>query len=201
MIEVKFSYIILGAVICFILSACADNNIETRLSKGQANHSTKTDKAVVYSEVQLVHFNKEELINAADTIIKGTVLSQEVQKSFEGFPATDTIIQVQTVYKGEPGETVEIRTEGGETEDMILITDEAITPSFEMNEEVIVFLSADKGSRPDENDFGYYVIGQAQGVFSLKDSLQSEIIENNTKTISFDVNNIQSEINAWVEIH
>ncbi|CAM4394802.1 hypothetical protein [Paenibacillus typhae] len=197
----KSSYIILGSMLFLFLSACTNSNTEASLSNETMTNFPTTVKTVVYSEVQFIHLDKNQLVNEADAIVKGRVLSQEVQKNFEGFPVTDTTIQVQTVFKGEAGETVEVRVDGGETDDMILVLDEDYIPKFEMDEEVIVFLSADKGDRPDKNDFGYYVVGQSQGNFSLKDNLQNDSIENNAKTLEFDLNNFQEEINQAASIN
>lgn len=155
-------------------------------------------KTIVEAESLMVQFDKNELVNEADVIVSGTVLSQEVEKDFEGFPVTDTIIQVQTVYKGEPAETVEIRVDGGETDDMIYRLNEEAAPKFNIGEEVVVFLTSNKGSRPDKEDFGYYVVGQAQGKFNI--GIQARgIVENNVNTQIFDINNIQSEIDQIEE--
>ncbi|MDF9843752.1 MULTISPECIES: hypothetical protein [unclassified Paenibacillus] len=197
----KSPYIILGSLLFLFLSACTNSNTEASLSNETMTNLPATVKTVVYSEVQFIHLDKNQLVNEADAIVKGRVLSQEVQKNFEGFPVTDTTIQVQTVFKGEPGENVEVRVDGGKTEDMILVLDEDYIPKFEIDEEVIVFLSADKGDRPDKNDFGYYVVGQSQGNFSLKDTLQNESIENDAKTLKFDLNNFQEEINQAASIN
>ncbi|MBY0011624.1 hypothetical protein [Paenibacillus typhae] len=197
----KSPYIILGSLLLLLLSACTNSNTEASLSNETTTNLPTTVKTVVYSEVQFIHLDKNQLVNEADAIVKGRVLSQEVQKNFEGFPVTDTTIQVQTVFKGEPGENVEVRVDGGETEDMILVLDEDYIPKFEIDEEVIVFLSADKGDRPDKNDFGYYVVGQSQGNFSLKDNLQNDSIENNAKTLKFDLNNFEEEINQAASIN
>ncbi|KUP25459.1 hypothetical protein [Paenibacillus sp. DMB5] len=197
----KSPYIILGSLLFLFLSACTNSNTEASLSNGTMTNLPTTVKTVVYSEVQFIHLDKNQLVNEADAIVKGRVLSQEVQKNFEGFPVTDTTIQVQTVFKGEAGETVEVRVDGGETDDMILVLDEDYIPKFEIDEEVIVFLSADKGDRPDKNDFGYYVVGQSQGNFSLKNNLQNESIENDAKTLKFELNNFQEEINQAASIN
>lgn len=131
-------------------------------------------------------------------IIFGTVLSQEVQKDFKGHPATDTFIQVQTVYKGKPTETVEVRVNGGETDDMIYVVNEEDSLTFDIGEEVVVFLINNKGSRPDKDDFGYYVVGLAQGKFSV-DTQSNGIIENSSGTYSLNFNNLQSEIDNLEE--
>lgn len=197
----KSPYIFLGSLLLLFLSACTNSNNEASLSNENTTNLPTAVKTVVYSEVQFIHLDKNQLVNEADAIIKGRVFSQEVQKNFEGFPVTDTTIQVQTVFKGEAGETVEVRVDGGETDDMILVLDEDYIPKFEMDEEVIVFLSSDRGDRPDKNDFGYYVLGQSQGNFSLKNTLQHESIENDAKTLEFDLNNFQEEINQAASIN
>ncbi|MNC14399.1 hypothetical protein D3C75_621760 [compost metagenome] len=173
------------------------NNLLRQVDTQELEHNPKSQR-VVLSSGQLVQFDNNQLVNEADVIVKGTVLSQKVQKDFEGFPVTDTTIQVQTTYKGEPGETVNVRVNGGEMEDIILIPEEEEAPSFNIGEEVIVFLSANKGSRPDKNDFGYYVVGQSQGKFSLDHSLQS-FHRNSNESQVFNFNDFQEEINRIEE--
>lgn len=155
--------------------------------------SNEAFKVVVHSDAEVIQYDKNQLVNEADVIISGTVISQEVQSDFEGFPVTDTIVKVNNVYKGDPGKTVEIRVNGGETAEMIYILDEEAAPAFHVGEEVMVFLTGNKGVRPDKDDFGYYLVGQAQGKFNIGAYAQS-FIENNTDTHSFDLNNIQNEI-------
>lgn len=165
--------------------------------------SNEASKVVVHSDAEVIQYDKNQLVNEADVIISGTVISQEVQSDFEGFPVTDTIVKVNNVYKGDPGETVEIRVYGGETAEMIYILDEEAAPTFHVGEEVLVFLTGNKGLRPDKNDFGYYLVGQAQGKFNIGAYPQS-FIENNTDTHSFDINNIQNEIDrieTYNEVH
>ncbi|MFB5269607.1 matrixin family metalloprotease [Paenibacillus enshidis] len=164
-----------------------------KASDGENSVSDDTYKVVIHSDAEVVQYEKNQLVNEADVIVSGTVISQEVQKDFEGFPVTDTTIRVHTVYKGEPGETVEIRVNGGETDDMVYTLDEAAAPTLNIGEEVIVFLSANKGLRPDKDDFGYYLVGQAQGKFNISAQPQG-LVENSTDTHSFDFNNIQNEI-------
>jgi len=151
------------------------------------------DRFIAHSEPELVQYDKNQLVNESDVIVSGIVLSQEVQKDFEGLPATDTWIQVQTAYKGTPAETVEIRADGGEMEDIVHIVDVPTPLQFSIGEKVMVFLSHNKGSRPDKEDFGYYVVGQAQGKFNI-DVLSESLIQNDTGTHRFDLQNFQQEI-------
>lgn len=152
-------------------------------------------KIMIQSNIQIVKFDKNQLVNESDVIISGTVISQEVQKNFEGFPATDTTIKVQNVLKGNPGETVEIRVDGGETEDMIYELDKSMNPDLQINQEVIVFLSANKGSRTDKDEFGYYIVGQSQGKFIIADQSNS-YIENKAGTLRFDFKEFRKEISS-----
>ncbi len=146
----KFMATILLIMVFSFLSACGTNNNE---------------KIIVESDIEVVYFDKNQLVNHADAIIEGQVISQEVQKDFRGFPVTDTLIRVTKILKGNPDKEVEIRVEGGETDDMIYEPEENLLPTFEIGEIVTVFLTSNKGNRPDKDDFGYYVVGQAQGKF------------------------------------
>ncbi|MFB4326360.1 hypothetical protein RB298_28945, partial [Priestia sp. BR_2] len=121
--------------------------------------NTELKKTISLESIKGTMFRKKtgpQLVNEADVVISGTVISQEVQSDFEGFPVTDTIVKVNNVYKGDPGQTVEIRVNGGETAEMIYILDEEAAPAFHVGEEVLVFLTGNKGLRPDKNDFGYF---------------------------------------------
>ncbi|OPG97222.1 hypothetical protein B2I21_15180 [Chryseobacterium mucoviscidosis] len=62
--------------------------------------SNNNGKVIIHSDAEVVQYDKNQLVNEADVIVSGTVVSQEVKKDFEGFPVTDTTIRVQIVYKG-----------------------------------------------------------------------------------------------------
>lgn len=171
------SMVLIASMMFVLITACGnDENI---------------NKTVIRSEPEIVAFDKYQLVNHADVIIEGTVVSQEVQEDFEGFPATDTVIKVTHVYKGNPGETVEVRAVGGETDDTVYIVEPELIPNFSKNEKVLVFLTIDKGTRPDRDDFGYYVVGQYQGKFSVT---KNDTLENSAH--SFSHANLQNEIDA-----
>jgi len=174
----------------FSLVACSTNEKKSIDEK-------KTEKTVVYLDGELVSFDKNQLVNNADVIISGTVVSQEVQEDFKGLPVTDTFIKVEEIYKGEPGDTVEVRVDGGETDEMISIPDENLIPTFQIGEKVILFLTSNKGNRPDKSDFGYYVLGQYQGKFSLNDAVKIGVLKNDSNSFSFD--NFKEEIKSIEE--
>lgn len=119
-------------------------------------------KKTVQSDATIMGYSKEQLVSDASVIVTGKVVSSEVQNDFEGFPVTDYKIKVEKVYKGTPGKEVEVRTQGGENEEMVYVPDEDMV-TFEVGEQVTVFLTDDKGERPDKDDFGYFVVGQYQG--------------------------------------
>ncbi|MDP5274453.1 hypothetical protein [Chengkuizengella axinellae] len=172
----KFSLILLTIFCISILSACNFSGEDSE------------EKLTLEANLELVEFNKNELVNDSDVIIEGKVVSQEVEKDFRGYPVTDTFVKVTKVFKGDPGKEVEIRTKGGETDDMILIVHEDEVPTFEIDEKVILFLSSNKGKRPDKDDFGYYVLGQTQGKFKEKgDKYES-------KTLKFEIKSFIDEL-------
>ncbi|MNJ47421.1 hypothetical protein D3C77_425790 [compost metagenome] len=172
------------------ITACSPNtNVE----------ATAKTKTVVQCDCELVKFDKNQLVHEADVIVYGTVIAQEVQKDFGGLPATDTTLKVHSVYKGEPDDTVEIRVRGGEIDDMIYTIDEYMTPTFKIGEEAVVFLTSNKGTTPDKEDFGYYVVGQSQGKFNTEATDPQGLIYNQIGTHSFDFNNIQQEIDEIEE--
>ncbi|WP_157335089.1 hypothetical protein [Paenibacillus lutrae] len=49
------------------------------------------------STLDIASYEKNELVLDADVIAEGKVISKEVQKDFEGFPATDTKIKMTKV--------------------------------------------------------------------------------------------------------
>jgi len=148
---------------------------------------TSFGKTIVRSEVTFPAYDKNQLVNDATTIVSGEVVSSEAQDDFEGFPATDYVIKVDKVFKGSPATEVEIRTEGGENAKMKYIPeDRALT--FQIGEKVVLFLSDDKGTRPDRNDFGYFVLGGYQG------KLKEENGKLKNEKFTFDVATFEQEI-------
>ena len=144
-------------------------------------------KDIIYSDAILVDYDKNQLVNDADVIISGEVISSEVELDFEGLPATDYKIKVNSIFKGNPGEVVEVRTSGGETDDIKFIPDDK-EALFEIGEEVVVFLTNEKGDREDKDNFGYYVLGQHQGKFKNYNG----ILKNGE--YEFNYSNLQSEL-------
>jgi hypothetical protein len=134
--------------------------------------------------------------------------SQEVQEDFKGFPITDTVLKVDKVYEGEPGKSVEISVDGGETDKMISIPNEETTLHFKIGEKAILFLTSNKGNRPDKLDFGYYVVGQYQGTLSKSsvngvDILKNEVHSFNLDSIADEIKSIEEEnrINNLPELY
>jgi len=145
-------------------------------------------KTIVRSEASLVDIvDKNKLVNDATAIVAGEVIASEVQDDLRGFPVTDFIIKVDEVFKGHPGAEIEVRTEGGENAKMKYIPDEEFV-TFQLGEQVVLFLTDEKGDRPDRNDFGYFVLGGYQGKF----------IEENgklkSKKFTFDVATFEQEL-------
>ena len=153
------------------------------------------EKLVVGNHMEVIGYDKNQLVNHSDIIMEGIVISQEVQEDFTGYPATDTVLKVTKVYMGTPGDTVEIRVIGGETDKMIYLPDADLLPSFEIGEEVLVFLINNRGFTPDSKDFGYYVVGQYQGKFSLtgNDKIMNKAFEFNLSTFKEELETIIGE--------
>lgn len=176
----KIVVLIIITVIIMIISACSTDK-----------------KPVVETELTVVKYDKNQLVHDADVIMRGTVTSIVVQKDYDGFPATDTTILVNEVYKGNPGKEVEVRVKGGETEDMIYVPEKDKIPDFKEGEEVIVFLTNNKGNRPDKDEFGYYVVGQIQGKFEVKESNNNKsLINPHNSRFGFDFNDFKEQIDT-----
>lgn len=135
-------------------------------SAGSIN--AEKEKIVSTSEALLVSYDKHQLVNDATAIVKGTIVSKEVKEDFEGFPATDFTLKIETVFKGAPDQEVIIRTRGGETATKIYTPELEHIATFRVGEQALVFLTDGKGDRPDRDQFGYFVVGQFQGKFTEK---------------------------------
>ncbi|MEJ8302727.1 hypothetical protein [Saccharibacillus sacchari] len=192
-------------VLLGVLVACGEDTMRHADSQPDSIEMTTehTGKAIVQATSFMIEMEKNQLVRDSDTIIHGIVLSQETENDFTGLPATDTFVQVLTVYKGNPGEIAEVRTEGGETDDKILLVDEKATPMFTVGEEVVLFLSSNKGSRLDKEDFDYGVLGLANGKFTVEPDSDG-IIENQWGSHRFDFDHMQHEIDElerYNELH
>lgn len=144
-----FTLLIVGILTVGILSACG------------------SEKTIVGSDASIAPYDKNQLVSDAIAIVSGEVVSSEVQNDFKGFPVTDYKIKVNKVFKGNPAAEVEVRTYGGENAEMKYIPDEEMV-TFQTGEKVVVFLTDEKGNRPDKNDFGYFVVGQFQGKLKME---------------------------------
>ncbi|WP_068776905.1 hypothetical protein [Paenibacillus sp. FJAT-26967] len=154
------------------------------------------EKTVLTSNLDIASYEKNELVLDADVIAEGKVISKEVQKDFEGFPATDTKIKMTKVYKGSPEQEVEVRVRGGELGDVIYkFEEEDAIPTFREGERVFLFLTSNKGSRTDKNDFDYFVVGLYQGKFSEVDGKLKN------KKFEFDLNTFPQELQALEEFN
>lgn len=188
-----YTKLLIVVISIIVLSACGSTRNDTG-SRNEISETTTTPspKPVAHASLQLANMEKNQLVNESDTIISGTVLSQKVETDFTGFPVTDTLIQVKNVYKGEPVNTLEVRAAGGETDDMIYIIEPSTNFTLTVGEEVVLFLSQNGGSRPDEESF-YYVVGQPQGKFSV-DAQSKGVITNSLNTHKFNFDSLQKEI-------
>lgn len=150
-------------------------------------------KTKVQTDVHLIEIDKHQLVANATAIVAGEVIASESQDDFRNFPVTDYKIKVTNVYKGNPRAEVEVRTAGGENRKMIVEPDEKMV-SFEVGEHVVVFLTDDKGDRPDQNDFGYYVVGQYQGKFKEESGkLKNEKFSFDKINFETDLKDIENE--------
>ncbi|QGQ94320.1 DUF4829 domain-containing protein [Paenibacillus psychroresistens] len=155
----KYTQITIFILVAMLASSLAACGVKSNDELGVNN------KTIVNSEIELASYDKAQIVNEATVIMEGEVISKEVKEDFEKFPATDFTIKVTKVYKGEPGKEVIVRTQGGETEKMIYNPESDKVVTFKIGEKVVVFLTDEKGTRPDRDDFGYFVVGQYQGKF------------------------------------
>jgi hypothetical protein len=155
-----------------------------------------SEKTIVGSDATIAPYDKNQLVNDAIVIVSGEVISSEVQTDFKGFPVTDYKIKVNNVFKGNPAADVEVRTYGGETAEMKYIPDEEMV-TFQTGEKVVVFLTDEKGNRPDKNDFGYFVVGQFQGKLKVENGkLKNEKFIFDTVNFTQELKNIEDQNKA-----
>lgn len=153
-------------------------------------------KTIVKPTVSLVSLDKNQLVNDATAIISGEVIFSEVQDDLDGFPATDYVIEVDKVFKGNPDAEVEVRTEGGENDKMVYIPDEGMA-TFQIGEKVVLFLTDDKGTRSDKDDFGYFVLGGFQGKLKEENGkLKNEKFTFDTATFARELDQIEQDNKA-----
>lgn len=110
----------------------------------------------------MISLSTEDLTQEAENIIVGKVVRKECRYDEEGKRIyTYVTISVEEDLKGKAGEKeITVRHLGGEVgEKGLMVSD---TPSFEEDEEVLVFLR--KGKKPEFKE----VVGWMQGKFRVK---------------------------------
>ncbi|MET3193768.1 hypothetical protein [Bacillus sp. OAE603] len=158
--------------------------VSCSLSVGLYVHGAADNKQInnkLYSTVDSLEVNYptiEDLSNNSPLIVKGKIISEKntkkaVTKQPESVTDTDTdevlytnkVLKIQKVYKGEgikAGDEIEIRTIGGELDNVVQISE----LSIENNKSYILFL---KPSVYPVTDGAYAVQGGVQGKFELSD--------------------------------
>lgn len=141
------------------------------------------------SEKSIIDLDKNQLVNQATTIISGKVISSKNNEDFSGFPVTDYKIRVDKAFKGTPKSVVVVRTSGGKSDDDII--------KFKHDEKIVLFLTDDKGGRPDKDDFDYFVVGNYQGKFIEENGvLRNEKFTFNVSTFEEELKQIEEENKA-----
>ena len=108
----------------------------------------------------VIKMDKNRLYAHSTEIVKGKVIGSETKTAFTG-EVTDFEIEIDEVIQGdEARKVVKVRTEGNGNNPV-----KSGLVSFTVGESVTLFLTDDKGNRPDRGDFDYFVVGQAQGKF------------------------------------
>ncbi|RJE90997.1 hypothetical protein D3P07_02680 [Paenibacillus sp. 1011MAR3C5] len=161
--------------------------IETHNSKKVMNNTANNEYGFIYDDFNLqlhetmgetqpektlttiliIKIDKHELERTANVILRGEVLSQT--PDHDGFvnPITDTVVGVLDVYRGKPKEEIVVRTPGLSQYTRAKLREEGLG-AYEVGDEVILFLTDQKGERPDKDEFDYFVIGMGQGAFLLE---------------------------------
>ncbi|MDI6817319.1 MAG: hypothetical protein QME41_09060 [Actinomycetota bacterium] len=195
---------IVGAVIVICLLITGANllyakrmrSVATNENKVVATNENKVDSMMRYSSYP--HYTLENLVNGAEIIVKGTVVSVSSPRwnnTDNHKPETitgsdtiykDTIFRVDKVYKGAaPKEgTVAVRSFGGETEDYAIIDDAELKLSE--GAEAIVFLAPDDYIYNKEKAQDHYVLtGALQSVYEISGDEVSNVHER-MKLINFE---------------
>lgn len=110
----------------------------------------------------MISLSTEDLTQEAENIIVGKVVKKECRYDEEGKRIyTYVTISVEEDLKGKTGgKEITVRHLGGEVGEIGLWVED--TPSFEEDEEVLLFLK--KGKKPEVRE----IVGRAQGKFRVK---------------------------------
>ncbi|RJX41371.1 hypothetical protein D3P09_05180 [Paenibacillus pinisoli] len=161
--------------------------IETRNSRKFMNNKANNEYGFTYDEfnqqlhetmaaaepertlttILITKVDKHGLERTANVILRGKVLSQTPDHDSYVNPVTDTVVGVLEVYRGEPKEDIIVRTPGLSQYTRAKLREEGLG-AYEADDEVILFLTDQKGERPDKDEFDYFVVGMGQGAFLLE---------------------------------
>lgn len=131
-----------------------------------------SEKETIYTTGALVEMSYEDLLAHSSLVASGTI---EKEESFEILPVnggeavvfTDYTFSIDQVLRGSStADSVTVRVQGGETDDLISIVE--MSPTFTDGESVVLFLYQPGlgGYCNTEGDY-YYISGVSQGVFPL----------------------------------
>jgi len=125
-------------------------------------------RQVVQSEYTglVAKVDKSELIQLAYVILRGVVTAHHPEYDSDSMPVTDTDIEVLEVFKGKPEDVVAVRTKGRDPYREARF--DGRLSGYLPGDEVILFLTDQKGERPDKDEFDYFVVGMGQGAFLLE---------------------------------
>jgi len=128
---------------------------------------SEAEPELTLTTVLIAKVDEHGLESTANVILRGKVLSQTPDHDGYVNPITDTVVDVLEVYRGEPKEEIIVRTPGLSQYTRAKLREEGLG-AYEVGDEVILFLTDQKGERPDKDEFDYFVVGMGQGAFLLE---------------------------------
>lgn len=132
-----------------------------------------------------VNYDKYMLVNHSSNVILGKIISKKEGLDNE-LPYVDLIVKVNENFKGNSKEVINIRTYASNSIRKDDCSDEL---DVKINEELVLFLSDEKGDHNYKDEFDYFLLGVNQGVFRVVD----DKIKNNDGT-EFNYDTFKSEI-------
>lgn len=111
-----------------------------------------------------VNYDKYMLINGSSNVILGKITSKKEGLDNYEFPYIDLSVKVNENFKGDTKDIITIRTYANNS----LKKDDCGTYlDVKINDELVLFLSDEKGDYKDK--FDYILLGDNQGVFKIVD--------------------------------
>lgn len=142
-----------------------------------SNQAKHNEKKVVEVTSILRYMSETDLIMESDLVVTGRVVEKKQSKwsnpeyfrgdSVRNMLQTDYMIQVESVVKGEAGEQIFVRLDGGE--DAVQRVHYRSEAELNLGNEVLLFLARDDSDVATTEDY-YIVVGGKTGAYFIDES-------------------------------